>query len=159
MLVNGTPSRFFQSARDLRRGDPLSSYLFVLAMEVLSCLLGRVREGGYLFGFKVLGRNGEGLEISYLLFADDTLVFCEATSFQMTYLSWLFMWFEAISDLKINLDKSELIPVGRVLNVMELVAISSCKVGALPTTYLGLPLGTAHNLVVAWDRVEERFRC
>ncbi|KAL6330269.1 hypothetical protein AAG906_040193 [Vitis piasezkii] len=144
------------SARDLRRGDPLSSYLFVLAMEVLSCLLGRVREGGYLFGFKVLGRNGEGLEISYLLFADDTLVFCEATSFQMTYLSWLFMWFEAISDLKINLDKSELIPVGRVSNVMELVAISGCKVGVLPTTYLGLPLGTAHNLVVAWDRVEER---
>ena len=128
-------------------------------MEVLSCLLARAREGVYLSGFKVLGRNGEGLEISYLLFADDTLVFCEATSFQMTYLSWLFMWFEAISDLKINLDKSELIPVGRVSNVMELVAISGCKVGALPTTYLGLPLGTAHNLVVAWDRVEERFRC
>ena len=106
----------------------------------------------------MLGRNGEGLEISYLLFADDTLVFCDATSFQMTYLSWLFMWFEAISNLKINLDKSELIPVGWVSNVMELVAISGCKVGALPTTYLGLPLTVAHNSVVAWDGVEERFR-
>ena len=36
-------------------------YLFVLVMEVLNCLPGRAREGGYLFGFKVLGRNGEGL--------------------------------------------------------------------------------------------------
>ncbi|RVW75360.1 hypothetical protein CK203_052943 [Vitis vinifera] len=30
--------------------------------------------------------------------------------------------------------------------------------GALPTTYLGLPLGAAHNSMVAWDEVEERFR-
>ena len=68
------------------------------------------------------------------------------------------MWFEAILGLKINLDKSELIPVGRVSNVMELATIFGCKVGALPTTYLGLPLGAAHNSMVAWDEVEERFR-
>ena len=106
----------------------------------------------------MLGRNGEGLEISHFLFADDTLFFCEATSSQMTYLSWLLMWFETILCLKINLDKSELIPVGRVSNVMELAAIFGCKVGVLPTTYLGLPQGVAHNLVVVWDGVEERFR-
>ena len=68
------------------------------------------------------------------------------------------MWFEGISGLKINLDKSELIPVGRVLNVVKLAAIIGCKVGMLPTSYLGLPLGAAHNSVVAWDGVEERFR-
>ena len=125
---------------------------------MLSCLLGRAREGGFLSDFKVLGRNGEGLEISYLLFAEDTLVFCEATSSQVTYLSWLLMWFKAISGLKINLDKSELIPIGRVSNVMELTSIFGCKVGVLPTTYFGLPLGAAHNSVVVWDGVEERFR-
>ena len=48
-------------------------------MEAFSCLLGRVREGGYLSSFKVFGTNGEGLEISHLLFVDDTLVFYEAT--------------------------------------------------------------------------------
>ena len=68
------------------------------------------------------------------------------------------MWFEAILGLKINLDKSELIPVGRVSNVMELAIVFGCKVGALPTTYLGLPLGAAHNSVVVWAKVEERFR-
>ena len=127
-------------------------------MKVLSCLLGRVREGGYLFGFKVLGRNGEGLEISHLLFVDDILIFCETTFSQMTYLSWLLMWFEAILSLKINLDKSELIPIGKVSNVMKLATIFCCRVGVPLTTYLGLPLGAAHNSMVAWDGVEERFR-
>ncbi|RVW93922.1 hypothetical protein CK203_028234 [Vitis vinifera] len=120
--------------------------------------MGKAREGGYLTGFKVLGRNGEGLEISHLLFANDTLVFCEATSSQITHLSWLLMWFEAISGLKINLDKSELIPVGRVSNVVELASVIGCKVGVLPATYLGLPLGAAHNSMVAWDGIEKRFR-
>ena len=48
--------------------------------------------------------------------------------------------------------------IGRVSNVMELVAIFGYKVGALPSTYLGLSLGATHNWVVVWDRVEERFR-
>ena len=54
------------------------------------------------------------LLIFCLLFADDTLVFCEESQDQLTYLSWLLMWFEACSGLRINLEKSELIPMGRV---------------------------------------------
>ena len=49
----------------------------------------------------------------HLLFADDTLIFCEANSDQLRYLSWVFMWFEALFGLKVNMDKSEIIPVGR----------------------------------------------
>ena len=33
-----------------------------------------------------------------------------------------------------------------------------CKVGALPSTYLGLPLGALHKSVVVWDGVKERIR-
>ena len=36
---------------------------------------------------------------------------------QLTYLSWLLMWFDVISRLKINLNKSEIILVGNVANV------------------------------------------
>ena len=82
-------------------------------MEALNCLLGRVREGGFLSGFKMNGRVGEGMKVSHLLFTDDILVFCEASLAQMTYLSWLLMWFEAILGLKINLIKSDFILVGR----------------------------------------------
>ena len=38
------------------------------------------------------------------------------------------------------------------------VAVFGCKVGNLPTTYLGLPLGASHNLCRVWDVVEERFK-
>ncbi|RVW15499.1 putative inactive ATP-dependent zinc metalloprotease FTSHI 1, chloroplastic [Vitis vinifera] len=115
VLINGSPSGFFQSSRGLRQGDPLSPYPFVIAMEVISCLMRRAISGGFLSRWKARGRGGEGILISHLLFADDTLVFCEESQDQLTYLSWLLMWFEACSGLKVNLEKSELIPVGEVV--------------------------------------------
>lgn len=38
----------------------------------------------------------------------------------MTYLSWLLIWFEVISELRINLDKNEITLVERVENLEEL---------------------------------------
>ncbi|RVW85798.1 hypothetical protein CK203_055428 [Vitis vinifera] len=77
---------------------------------------------------------------------------------QLTYLCWLLMWFEAISGLRVNLEKIELIPVGRVENVKELADEFGYKVGKLPSTYLGMPLGAPFKSVAAWDGIEERFR-
>ena len=59
----------------------------------------------------------------------------------MAYLSWLLMWFEAISGLKINLAKNEVLLVANVDNVEDLVHELACKIGALPSSYPGLPLG------------------
>ena len=72
VLINGTPSGFFQSSRGLRQGDPLSPYLFVIVMEALSCLLKRAKEGGFLPRWQLSGRGRAGVEITHLLFADDT---------------------------------------------------------------------------------------
>ncbi|RVW39477.1 Transposon TX1 uncharacterized 149 kDa protein [Vitis vinifera] len=43
--------------------------------------------------------------------------------------------------LKVNLEKSELIPVGRVNDIEDLALELGCKVGGLPSSYLGLALG------------------
>lgn len=75
MLVNGTPTNFFHSSRGLKQEDPLSPYVFVISMEALSSLLVKAQEGGFLLGFKVRGRGGEGEKIYHLLFVDDTIVF------------------------------------------------------------------------------------
>ena len=33
-----------------------------------------------------------------------------------------------------------------------------CRIGSLPSSYLGLPLGVGHKAVIVWDSVEERMR-
>ena len=67
-------------------------------------------------------------------------------------------WFEALSGLKINLEKSFLLPMGRVEGVERLALELGCSIGSLPTTYLGLPLKVKHRATYLWDEVEERLR-
>ena len=158
VLINGSPAGFFPSSKGLRQGDPLSPYLFVIGMEALSCLINCAVEGNCLYGSRITDRRGGDLVIYHLLYADDTLIFCEANKDQLKYLSWILMWFEALSGLKINLNKSEIIPIGPVDNAEELAIELGCKVGSFPTSYLGLPLGAKHKAVGVWDSIEERFR-
>ena len=68
------------------------------------------------------------------------------------------MWFEAILGLRGNLDKSDLIPVGRVENVEELAKELGCKVGRLSSTHLGMPLGALFKSAAASDRIEETLQ-
>ncbi|XP_057965256.1 uncharacterized protein LOC131155828 [Malania oleifera] len=74
VLINGCPSDFFGSPRGFRQRDPLSPFLFIVVMEVLSLILDKATDKGLLKGLKV-SSNGRSLEVSHCLFADDT--FCE----------------------------------------------------------------------------------
>ncbi|RVW79332.1 hypothetical protein CK203_040861 [Vitis vinifera] len=64
----------------------------------------------------------------------------------------------AASGLRMNLAKSEIIPVGEVEEILELAAELGCRVGSLPSHYLGLPLGVPNRASSMWDGVEERVR-
>ena len=155
VLVNGVPAGFFSSSKGLRQGDPLSPYLFVMGMEVLSVLIPRAVEGGFIFGCSIWRGRGQTINISHLLFVDDTVIFCEAKKEYLMHLSWILFWFKAALGLKINLDKSEVIPVGEVEGVNEMAVEIGCRVGQLPAVYLGLPLGVSNKAISVWDGVEE----
>ena len=113
---------------------------------------------GFIYGCRFRGRDGTSFIISNLLFIDDTIVFCEASEDQLLHLSWVLFWFEASSGLKINLDKSVLLPVGEVINAVDLAIKLGCCIRSLPSTYLGLPFEAAHKSVVVWDTIEEKMR-
>jgi hypothetical protein len=85
VLVNGSSSGFFNSSRGLRHGDSLSPLLFVVVMEALSKLFSVTVDRGHLSSFSMSSRLLV-VNISHLLFANDTLVFCEAIPSHPRYL-------------------------------------------------------------------------
>jgi hypothetical protein len=97
------------------------------------------------------------LHVTHLLYADDTLIFSDAHPDQIFHLHLLFTWFEAISGLKINMLKSEMVPVGHVPNLVDLAAIMGCKIAQLPMSYLGMPLGTKFKSKSIWDPILEKM--
>ena len=129
-----------------------------MTMEALSSILKKVMERGFNQGFLASRRGDVGTVVSHLLFVDDTLISCDSNKEHLEVLSWMFMWFEVISGLKINLDKSELISMEKVDNTKDLARVARCKVDSLPSTYLGLPLGASFKYAQTWDVVEERFQ-
>jgi hypothetical protein len=135
VLVNDEPVGFFSSSRGIRQGDPLSPLLFVIIMEALSRMLMESEAMGLLAGFSVGLVHNSGLSISHLLFADDTLIFCDADVEQLRNLRCLFFCFEAASGLKINLSKSEIVPIGEVQDVGLLASIFGCRVLGLHIKY------------------------
>ena len=111
-------------------------------MKVFSLLIDKATMGGFLSSYNIRGRNGVALNISHLLFTDDTLVLCKDSEEQMFFLSWILMCFEALSRLRVNLEKSVILPVGDVENLDQLACELGCRVETLLSTYLGLPLGS-----------------
>jgi hypothetical protein len=135
----------------------LSPLLFVIVMEALSRMISAIVNEGLLSGFLVGSRNVGAFNISHLLFADDTLIFCGANPDHLRNLRCLFLCFEAVSGLRINLAKSELVHVGNVNNVEGLASILGCRVSSLPMKYLGLPLGASFKAKSIWDGIIEKI--
>jgi hypothetical protein len=117
ILINGSPEGFFGSSRGIRQGDTLSPLIFVFVMEALSRMMTKAVECGFLSSFKVGSLDKQLMHISHLLFTDDTLIFSNVDPKHILNLCLLFTWFEAISGLKINLSKFEMVPVGHVQNL------------------------------------------
>ena len=88
VLVNGSPASFFGSFRGLRQDNPLSPLLLFLIMEFLSRILKKTEEGGFIQGFLAGPINSTGIRVSYLLFADDTILFCDASKEQILSIDW-----------------------------------------------------------------------
>ena len=58
---------------------------------------------------------------------------------------------------KVNLGKSELVPIGVVHNMDVLVGMLGCQQSSLPSRYLGLPLGAKFKELSVWNPILEKM--
>ena len=159
VLLNRSPADFFGSSMGLRQGDPLYPILFLLMMEIFSKMMKRAEGAGLFRGFGADGRRGGGICVSHLLFADDTILFCDADEEQILHVRMLLFCFQAVTGLKVNALKCEMVPIGEVPNLHVLAEILGCQIGSLPITYLGMPLGAAHKSPIVWNPILEKIEC
>ena len=87
--------------------------------------------------------NSVRFRISHMLFANDTILFCDASREQQLSIRLVLSCFQAFMGLKVNVGKSEIVPVGEVNDLDTLANILQCRMGSLPMKYLRMPLGTS----------------
>jgi hypothetical protein len=157
VLVNGSPTEEFPLERALRQGDPLSTFLFLLAAEGFHVLMESLYVNNLFTGYKV-GRS-DPVVVSHLQFADDTLILSEKSWANVRDISVMLILFEALFGLKVNFSKSQLIGVNVAVSwLMEATLLMNCRVGSLPFVYLGLPIGGNVRRLSFWELLINRIK-
>ena len=105
---NGFYSDYFAITRSIRQGCPISALLFILVLEILAI---NIRSDENILGVKL-----NNTEFKLSLMADDmTLIIANIESLNIAVK--IFKTSEGFSRLKLNLSKTEIIPIGKLRNI------------------------------------------
>lgn len=74
--INGSHARFFECKKGIRKGDPLSPYVFVICMEVIAKMLDKAFSAGQISYHPLCKKIG----LTRLCFTDDLIIFSEASA-------------------------------------------------------------------------------
>lgn len=139
ILINGCPSAPSKAKRGVRQGDPLSPYLFVLAMDYLTRLLKTFRRNP---DFKYHPRCHRQ-HIIQLSFVDDLLLFSKGDASSNTLLYECFQQFSQVFGLTANQAKSCVYFGGVSAEMQQVILQNTGSVkGLLPFRYIGVPLSS-----------------
>ncbi|CAA7020699.1 unnamed protein product [Microthlaspi erraticum] len=134
---NGMVQGYFKGKRGLRQGDPLSPYLFVIAMNCLSLMLNKAA-GDKKFTYH---KGCAGSKLTHLCFADDLLIFAEGTLESVQNVLQVLHKFQKRSGLAVSVQKSSFFAAGVSEADCDLIKFSTgMPQGTLPVRYLGVPL-------------------
>jgi len=149
ILVNGSPTEEISIHRGLKQGDSLAPFLFLLVAEGFSGLMRKATKASLFEGFEI-GRNG--LVVTHLQYADDTLCIGKATVDNLWVMKSILRGFEMASSLKINFLKSSLIGENVRDDFMEMACdFLNCSRGSIPFKYLGLLVGANGRILPTWE--------
>ncbi|KAM1803504.1 hypothetical protein ACFX12_029481 [Malus domestica] len=105
ILINGSPTGYIQPKRGLRQGDPLTPFLFLICTEGFSSLIKKGLERGALHGYKI---TPNGTPITHLFFADDSVLFGNATVEEAQGVADVLNVYASGSGQEINMSKSSI---------------------------------------------------
>ncbi|XP_028070654.1 uncharacterized protein LOC114273089 [Camellia sinensis] len=159
ICINGSLHGYFKGARGLRQGDPLSPYLFVLAMEILAKILAE-KSMQPLFKFHW---RCEKTKIINLCFADDLMIFSKGDVPIVKLVMEGLEEFSNLSGLTLNPSKSNIyFSVCEMGLRTSILGIAKFKEGILSVKYLGVPLITtklrATDCAPLIDRITKRVK-
>ena len=108
VINGGHTTKYFSLERGARQGDPISAYLFVLALEIFFILL---KSNKNVHGIEIFNH-----EFLYTAYADDTTFFLKCLDSTKEVLKMLDIFYK-VSGLRPNLNKCEIAGLGILKDV------------------------------------------
>ncbi|KAJ1687942.1 hypothetical protein LUZ63_019332 [Rhynchospora breviuscula] len=105
ILINGSGDGFIRPTRGLRQGCPMSPYIFILTMEILSRILQISLQNRVLKGLRLAATAPY---LTHIMYADDLIILGTADREEIQNLKHILMCFGEASGLEINPAKSKL---------------------------------------------------
>lgn len=153
----GVLSPSFKPSQGIRQGDPISPYLFLLCSEGLTCLL---KSRGPQFISRGIRVSLHAPWISHLLFADDCLIFTQASKRGADRISEILEVYNRGSGQLVNKHKSAVFFSENCDQATKQEVIQALQIPneALGEKYLGLPTAVGTATDGTFDYVPERIR-
>jgi hypothetical protein len=165
VLFNGSWTREFKPSHGIHQGDPISTYLLLLAAEGISCLLKNAMEKEDLARIKVAEKVSK---VNHLLFVDDCIIFGKPTSGEATKINEVLLLYCNASNQCLNHDTSSLY-FGKKCsaNIKENIkVVLEVANESLNEKYLGLPSNVERSKNgpfgylkdITWKRLQAGWR-
>ncbi|XP_062118476.1 uncharacterized protein LOC133832109 [Humulus lupulus] len=155
ILLNGNIKGDIRPSRGLRQGDPLSSFLFLFCAEAFSSLIRRAEQEGTIEGLKFVK---DKISVSHLFFADDSMIFMEATQRDVVAFNNILNVYSRASGQLINLEKSD-VSFGKCVSLEDqkkLAELLRVNLATVHGKYLGLPSFVGRNKREVFECVKDR---
>ncbi|GJW89939.1 RNA-directed DNA polymerase, eukaryota, reverse transcriptase zinc-binding domain protein [Tanacetum coccineum] len=136
----------------LKQVDPLSPFLFILAIESLHVPFQRVVDAGLFKGINL----ASSLQISHLFYADDAIFMGQWSQCNIYTITQVLDVFHRASGLRINMNKSKLMGISVDSSKVEQAAAKiGCMVPKTPFKYLGSRVSDLMSRIQSWNDVTE----
>lgn len=157
LSLNGASGAWFSPSRGLQQGDPLSPYLFLICAEGFSTLIKEAAQTGLMTSAPI---GGERFSVNHLFFADDCILFGDATREESRAVCDVIREYELVSGQWVNFDKPLIYFGANVESSVkkDITNMLGVRVASNPEKYFRLPIMVGRRKTRAFANFADRFK-